>query len=67
MSDSQAEMGVAKPKGMGRIERDHRVAMEKWLGAERVYTVIVDTIWVSAAVFPSLLPGALWACGLCAE
>jgi hypothetical protein len=38
MSDSQAEMGVAKPKGMGRIERDHRVAMEKWLGAERVYT-----------------------------
>ena len=28
--------------------------------------VIVDTIWVSAAVFPSLLPGVLWpvACAL---
>jgi hypothetical protein len=38
MSDSQTEMGAAKPKGMGRIERDHRVAMEKWLGTQRTYT-----------------------------
>jgi hypothetical protein len=38
MGDSQPEMGAAKPKGMGRIERDHRVAMEKWLGTQRTYT-----------------------------
>ena len=33
---------------------------------EDMTCVIVDTIWVSAAVFPSLLPGVLWpvACAL---
>jgi hypothetical protein len=38
-------------------------ASESWcVGGD----VIVDTIWVSAAVFPSLLPGVLWpvACAL---